>query len=493
MSWLDKYREKPVPKTTDVPVLNTRQKTGLEKQWLDHIALKKDHEEFHKTGLIKHARSTTYRKTESELKEKQTYLQPDHQTKEEEKVELGLRKPLLYLANPLKILGDLLPYQPNLPNTELDRQKHAKEVTAIPTKTFSENMTQSFKDGLAEVPDAAINIALGGVNPEKGIAGAIRGAVDPFNFSKQIDKFIVNAGDDISLVGNTIKNKLNFNPVLADNLKVNFKSDAITKSLYSAGINKIADNEVSYLTSPEYLKIRMANTGETASEINNNINQIIKNANKTTIRSASAKKIGNANANFVKKNILNALEPLDGNFLPSFNSNAKINYTSFESALEDIDHEVKHALSPVATNSNRSIYENYPTIKLENPFNKLDPFFKETEKHIDYLQKPWEQQVRFGKIKDYMAETYGIKKGTPFKPEDTLKFLEDYDSGSFSRKKYNDVHEMLDFAKKPKNGEKIDLTGILNKAWGIVPAATAVGIGAKAASSKQNESWLDKY
>lgn len=485
------------------PVLTSRQKIKFDKQWIENQNLQKDQEEFRKTGFVKNARSASFRKQESDLKNKQTFLSQNNQTDEERATGLGNRKLLLYEANPAKIIGDILPYQirdkiskskyiPDFPTTELDRQKYAKEVKTSGTRTFSENMIQSLKDGLAEVPDAAINIALGGVNPEKGIINNFIAAADPFGITKSTDKFVAKAVKDISIAKNATENFFKFNPNLPKNPKVKFLLDDTTEKLFSKKIEQITNNEVDYLTSPEYLKTRMKNTGESKEVVNNEINKMISLANKTTIRKASAKKLDEANAHYIRKTFSNFIKPIDGNYIPSFNVNAQINYKNIHNGIEDIEHEILHSFSPVFKENYSKSYKNYPKLELENPLTINDKNFKEAEKHIKYLQLPHEQQVRFGKIKSYMQETYGIKKGTPFTNENTQQFFKDVENGNFSKRKYDDVHDMLQYVKIPKEG-KISFTNILNKAWGTTGIAVGLDAATKSITSKKDSNWLDKY
>jgi len=264
---------------------------------------------------------------------------------------------------------------------------------------------------------------------------------------------------------------------------INFKLAQNSKR-YSSEIKEMTDREISYIKSPEYLQTRMNNTGESEKIIKKDIDNILKNVNKTTITGVDGHSylaVG-TDGEYSRKQIANALNPNPEKFFPSWDKGPRINYNNnglySEPKLSAIDHEIKHAFSPISTNKlqgESKVYKNYPTLELEQ-------FKGTTSKHVEYLSKPEEQQVRFNKIKDYMEKTYGIKRGSKFTKEDVSKFSEDFNNNKLNSDTYGDVIDLLNHTKNQKGG--IDLTSVLNKAWTVVPGAIGVGVASQLEQKK---------
>jgi hypothetical protein len=253
-----------------------------------------------------------------------------------------------------------------------------------------------------------------------------------------------------------------------DNVNFNIAESA---KKWTPEIENITKKEISYITSPEYLETRMTNTGESKEEVLKSIDKILKNVNKTDIGIFDSKYLPERHSgDYLSPGIINKLLPKEGGFFPAFNSKGKIRIDKngfYDEVLGTLNHEIKHAFSPVSTGQlSYSKYKNYPTIKIKVP---EDKYFEK------YLNLPEEQQVRFNKMKDYMEEAYGIKKGTKFTDEDIVKLTDDIYEGRVNRRKYADVLDFLDNI-DPEQRTRQKLKEVLNKSWGIVPGS--IGLGA---------------
>jgi len=169
---------------------NSRDKHNIELQIKQMLAEKADKEELAKTGRIRNPRSLYHQKVAKDLKKKQTFISQDKRTPDQikenqdamEKVHnesLGiLDRPLIYLNNPGKILGDL--GVKSFPNSEKDREK-INLNRYNPNQSNYERFKKNLKMGLDYVPEAAANVALGAVlAPESaGLKGILNETLNP--------------------------------------------------------------------------------------------------------------------------------------------------------------------------------------------------------------------------------------------------------------------------------------------------------------------------
>jgi hypothetical protein len=188
--WLNKYdvaqdgkkqfklkdeREDAYTVRDNIQPLSLKQKRGNELLIKETEKARKDKQELNTTGQIKNPRSIRYKK----LAPKQSDLKTQTKSNEELEGQLGsLEKPLIYLASPEKLLGDL--GIPGMETSELDRQ-------AIMANRFNPNQTRldrfinNANIGLGYVPDAAINTAMAAAfMPEgSGALGLVNEALNP--------------------------------------------------------------------------------------------------------------------------------------------------------------------------------------------------------------------------------------------------------------------------------------------------------------------------
>ena len=269
---------------------------------------------------------------------------------------------------------------------------------------------------------------------------------------------ILNKSNDIK-----IKNSSHFIESLDD-----FKND----------IDFLKNREIAYIDSPEYMNLRMKNTGETESQVLKSIKTIKKNMDRTTFNMSDRLNTGEGE---YLNSFSTFTSPKSGKFLPSFDYNPSINISKKNSLIEDflgsIDHEIKHGYSPVGTDL--GIYRNYPTLKVNIPNNKnLE----------SYLSKPYEQQVRFNKFKDLLEENIGLKRGNPI----TEQHLKDFSNTSYNSRYYDDVNLLFDNI--DKNTSKKDFLDVLNKAWGVIPTiGGSATIGYELSNDKDSNNSQPSY
>lgn len=199
------------------------------------------------------------------------------------------------------------------------------------------------------------------------------------------------------------------------------------KEITMNDVDKIAKKEVDWLQSDEYFKRRSAATGESAAEIQRDVDKIFENWKNISVEAGKTKKNVGGYYNRSKNKIV------IGKTLGSR-----------ELGLSVLDHEVKHAFSQLGGLSYRGGYKNYPTTKVGNWLTKaLD--YTDTQYHAE----PWEQQVRGLRLLDYMNETYNIPRGTTLTMENIDQLAKDISSSTMTESgkgfwnKYYDVGDQI--------------------------------------------------
>ncbi len=156
----------------------------------EFILEQKDKEELQSTGKIKNPRSIHYQDAAQKLKDKQTTVSQDNLTpKQREEYSNAMEKvhneplgvgdrPLIYLANPGKILGDI--GIKGMPTSEEDRQK-INLNRYNPVQSGREQFKNNLEMGLGYVPKATANLALGAAfAPESaGMRGILNETLNP--------------------------------------------------------------------------------------------------------------------------------------------------------------------------------------------------------------------------------------------------------------------------------------------------------------------------
>lgn len=136
---------------------------------------KKDEQELRTTGQIKNPNSIQY----SRNVKPQAEVRQDNISTEERNAQLSpLERPLIYLANPDKALGDL--GVPGMETSELDRQAIAAN-RFNPNQTRTDRFLNQVKLGAGYVPEAAVNTAMAAAfMPEgSGALGLVNETLNP--------------------------------------------------------------------------------------------------------------------------------------------------------------------------------------------------------------------------------------------------------------------------------------------------------------------------
>jgi hypothetical protein len=160
--------------------------------------------------------------------------------------------------------------------------------------------------------------------------------------------------------------------------------------------------EADWLRSDEYLKRRIAATGENPIAVKKDIEKIISRSANTAV-----------NVEKLSKNTL-------GTYTGSSNIIRLAPHLTKTQALATLDHEVKHAMSQLAT-TGRGSYSKYPTTTLGNIFTRGFSM----PKHMAYLNQPWEQQVRKLRLLDFINESQGVPRGQKLTMENIQQLAED--------------------------------------------------------------------
>ena len=232
----------------------------------------------------------------------------------------------------------------------------------------------------------------------------------------------------------------------------------------------IMSKNAQWLESPQYLKRRMAATGETAVQVKADVAKILAEGEKTKF---VVEPYGNKNLEGLytrpKKYAW-----FERNILGKKDTPAEISIQQglpFERHMGALDHEIKHAMSQFATNNN---YKNYPTVKVGNWFERN---IHGLGTHAEYLNMAPEQQVRYLKILEDIEKSKGIPKGDIITPEQFDDWVNTRYNPYYSKGSNDDVVDLVDGIARRfgKNGRKI-LLDKLNKAYVIPGAVGAAGV-----------------
>ena len=246
-------------------------------------------------------------------------------------------------------------------------------------------------------------------------------------------------------------------------------------------INNIAKRENDWVNSDEYLKRRMTASGETAEQVKADVAKY--------------------NERFKRTDFL--MTPIEGNlaayyqheYIPNFSGknifekkikNPKIvvgNDVPIDEGLSSIDHEIKHAFSQTS-NANPN-YKGYPTIKLGNWFQRNMASIGKKADHIQYLNRPEEQQVRNLKLLDHIEKSEGVKRGEQISSKNLANFIEknfQLDKGTEYRRINDDVVDYINeivtkYGKDKAYPVRKRLLDVLNKSYAI-PVPIALGAAA---------------
>ena len=245
----------------------------------------KDKQEYTSTGTVKNPRSIAYKKLKEGVKTQPMLSQDNRSAIERVRVEtaankaatasLGLERPLVYLSNPAKLLGDaantLAPDNKlGLPTSEEDRLKIMQNRYA-PYQSSNDRISNTLQQGLGYIPSASANVALGiagaGENLTIGnvlnevlnpIAGAIERPIANYlnNVSdlKYFNEFAKNYGYETAnpylrgLSGSTtddlVKNTMNQHNTFVRGVSTNWKdvgqdNPQVLEALNNAGIDYV--------------------------------------------------------------------------------------------------------------------------------------------------------------------------------------------------------------------------------------------------------------
>lgn len=257
-------------------------------------------------------------------------------------------------------------------------------------------------------------------------------------------------------------------------------------------VRDIVQKNIDWVKSEEYIKRRMANTGESREAVVNSVNKWVNDFNK----SGSIKFLESINDPLGASRGLYAsrqfgfIPPSVKINLEGYKAGSAFNDVAKEQMLNTIDHEIKHALSPAEKQS--KLYKNYPKLdvspKKESTKETLIRLFgnKDSNRlHLEYLNAPEEQQVRALRLYDLVREKLNINELREIKPEEWERFVRE-NPNLHNKRGFEDVYDLLESALN-KQGSKVggkEILDWINKAWSLAPAAVA---GSTTFANKKNK------
>lgn len=231
-------------------------------------------------------------------------------------------------------------------------------------------------------------------------------------------------------------------------------------------VHQVIDDNINYIKSPEYKKLRMQNTGETEAEVDKAINSYIKSFNETKLTS--------------KTDAANSGQYTRGNFLfkPEIGIDPRI--SSSDEFLNILDHEIKHGFSPFSQSGKANAYKNYPVLEgtptakdpsLKEFFIGMDPNKKAMMADINYHNLPHEQQVRALRLKNQIKKDLGVSAETPLKESDIQNWMSKHPYRL--PESLNDVEDL--FRINTSTPTTKNVANWLNNAWMTIPATGIAG------------------
>lgn len=247
-------------------------------------------------------------------------------------------------------------------------------------------------------------------------------------------------------------------------------------------VQQVIDDNINYIKSPEYKKLRMQNTGETEAEVDKAINSYIKSFNKTKLTS--------------KSNAGNSGQYTRGNFLFSPEIGIDPMISSSDEFLNILDHEIKHGLSPFSQSGKANTYKNYPVLEgtpiakdpsLKEFFIGMDPNKKAMMADVNYHNLPYEQQVRALRLKNQIKKDLGVSAETPLKESDIQNWMSKHPYRL--PESLNDVEDLFRINTSTPTNKGV--ANWLNNAWMTIPATGITG--ATIYGTSENSTELQNY
>jgi hypothetical protein len=275
-------------------------------------------------------------------------------------------------------------------------------------------------------------------------------------------------------VGSKLKSQTAGTDYIWNHVNKNIKGN-LPEGLTKQHVADILENNLSWIESPEYLKRRMATTGESIEQVTKNV-QALKKRFKNTKIEFTNKGLGKNSDGIYSGNPSNLISNIRKDVI-------KIKPDqSLEEIMATIDHEVGHALSPAI--KNEKLYKNYPFLpttsgdNLRNLSNEQGFFNKllkgNRSKDYVYLEDPAEQQVRFNRLNSKIREDLNLPRNEGTLTDEQFDQWTDTQLKdkfkSFENSGYEDVTDLL--RNRSTNVDRSKILKTLNKAWGVVPAVT---------------------
>jgi len=280
--------------------------------------------------------------------------------------------------------------------------------------------------------------------------------------------------------------------------KTDFPKGIRSYPQFDEEFTEIINSKLRWLDSDEYLKRRMASTGETAKQVKKDVAKKKVRLSKTKI-SFDNDLTGIIDS---KEQSVLGLASMPKTIIKEY---PRINIStnqSGKSKLGTLEHEIDHITSPLIDRTGKSyrMEDMYPTLPLKDYRPKQTKWerWQNGPQQPLYLQKPIEQQVRFNRLNKLIRNDLGIKDKT-LSTEQIDKWLTSNQGQQVYNPQYDDIGSLLAKYSSGLRGSAksiFDTAGpyekylsslkeAMNKAWGVAGVTTAGALGATQAQTPE--------
>lgn len=262
-------------------------------------------------------------------------------------------------------------------------------------------------------------------------------------------------------------------PNIAKNIASKFKE--LPKGVSPSDVEAVIQKNLDWVNSDEYMRRRMATTGETKDQIKKSIDRWTNTLQNKTDYEVRKINEGNTSGLYsVRKSPIFGVDQ-------SISVDPKYAETP-EQFLNVFEHEFIHGLSPAVVEE--KLYKNYPLLDVQATkptfFQRLVEKPTAHQQHLRYLAEPSEQQARAVRLNNRIRKDLGIEDFREITESEMNKWIETIYNPNLkeiNQAGFNDVADLL----YSSSGDRGSILNWINKSWALPPVIVA-GAAAQQAS-----------